>query len=162
MALLVYIHGKAYDLAGFRAAHPGGERWLEIVEGEDATALFESYHAMSKRRAWIEEKMAALEVHVELPLKIQKSSELYSFKQEGFYQSVAVRVRAQFPDGCRGIKAPWRTVAKNVGLIAFALCAMKLVSKLRVERARPCPRGRPGVAGGSAPWLGSSSGSRTR
>ena len=40
------IHGKMYDLDAFMKHHPGGSLILESTRGEDATAAFESYHAM--------------------------------------------------------------------------------------------------------------------
>lgn len=122
----MYIHGKAYDLAEFRASHPGGARWLDIVEGEDATALFESYHATSLRRSWIDNKLRSLEVEVVPPSKVQQSSRLYSFKEDDFYQTVAERVRAKFPSGTRGIKATRWTVAKNWCLVIFLIIAARL------------------------------------
>lgn len=46
--LYTKIHGRYYDLAGF--AHPGGCPALECARDRDATALFESYHALFRAR----------------------------------------------------------------------------------------------------------------
>ena len=41
------IYGKVYDLTEFKQYHPGGSLILDSVKGDrDATAAFESYHAM--------------------------------------------------------------------------------------------------------------------
>jgi fatty acid desaturase len=47
------LYGKRYDLAAFRAVHPGGELALLLGADRDATSLFEAYHlsdGVAKRR----------------------------------------------------------------------------------------------------------------
>jgi fatty acid desaturase len=41
------IHGKCYDLSKFKCQHPGGKEFLEMAQGSDCTATFESYHKNS-------------------------------------------------------------------------------------------------------------------
>jgi len=43
------IHGEAYDVSEFVARHPGGRAAIGLGAGRDCTAMFESYHALSKR-----------------------------------------------------------------------------------------------------------------
>merc|ERR1719414_2430510 len=113
--LLIYIHGRCYDVSSFADEHPGGRRWLDMVEGDDATALFESYHAPSSQRRWIDKKLETLRVvgHP-VPSRVQASSALYSFEPEGFYYTVARRLRERFPGGCRSLKASPLTACKDV------------------------------------------------
>lgn len=42
------IHGKSYDLRNFK--HPGGNISINLCDGKDGTALFESYHPVSDRQ----------------------------------------------------------------------------------------------------------------
>jgi fatty acid desaturase len=42
------IHGKTYDLTKFK--HPGGSIPINLCDGKDGTALFESYHPVSDRQ----------------------------------------------------------------------------------------------------------------
>lgn len=57
-SLVTRIHGRYYDLGGF--SHPGGCPALECARDRDATALFESYHAL----------------HRDLPAKVLRRYEL--------------------------------------------------------------------------------------
>ena len=41
------IHGKLYNLTNFK--HPGGIIPLHLINGEDSTCLFETYHPVSNR-----------------------------------------------------------------------------------------------------------------
>lgn len=43
--MLIRIHGQYYDLSKFN--HPGGPQALQVAEGRDATALYESHHQFS-------------------------------------------------------------------------------------------------------------------
>jgi len=43
------IHGKMYDLTKFN--HPGGIIPLYLIENNDGTCLFESYHPVSNRES---------------------------------------------------------------------------------------------------------------
>jgi delta11-fatty-acid desaturase len=47
-SLITRIHGRYYDVGGFE--HPGGCPALECARDRDATALFESYHALHRAR----------------------------------------------------------------------------------------------------------------
>jgi cytochrome b involved in lipid metabolism len=56
------VHGKYYDLDTFMKSHPGGTVVLKMSKGiEDATPLFESYHAFANR-GYIAKTMAPFEV----------------------------------------------------------------------------------------------------
>ena len=46
--LITQVHGRYYNLQGF--SHPGGCPALECARNRDATALFESYHALHRDR----------------------------------------------------------------------------------------------------------------
>ena len=50
--LVTRIHGKFYDLTEFASRHPGGPNALELVRDRDGTALFESYHPLTRDKAW--------------------------------------------------------------------------------------------------------------
>lgn len=45
----VGIHGVLYDASSFASLHPGGALFVHLVEGTDATALFESHHVHIER-----------------------------------------------------------------------------------------------------------------
>jgi fatty acid desaturase len=49
---ITLIHGKYYDLTRFRDQHPGGTVAMDLAADRDATALFESYHPLTRDRAW--------------------------------------------------------------------------------------------------------------
>jgi hypothetical protein len=44
------IHGKFFDLTNFR--HPGGPQTLSCAADRDATEIWESYHIMTRKKAW--------------------------------------------------------------------------------------------------------------
>src|SRR5690242_3433267 len=46
--LITKVHGRYYDVGSFD--HPGGCAALECARDRDATALFESYHALHRAR----------------------------------------------------------------------------------------------------------------
>lgn len=43
---LWYIHGRAYDLNTFKYRHPGGQRALNMMRGQDCSEMFEAYHSL--------------------------------------------------------------------------------------------------------------------
>src|SRR5262249_19321902 len=47
-SLITRIHGRYYDVGKFK--HPGGCPAIECARARDATALFESYHALYRTR----------------------------------------------------------------------------------------------------------------
>lgn len=48
-SLDIRIHGKWYDLSGWRRAHPGGEHWLDYYDGRDATEVMDAFHSVKGR-----------------------------------------------------------------------------------------------------------------
>ena len=84
----ISIHGKYYDLREFK--HPGGQEILELCKGEpDCSALFESYHAFCNMNK-IKKIMKQYEV------KVSDKKCLFSFSENGFYNTCKHRVRQHF------------------------------------------------------------------
>jgi len=48
--IVTKIHGKFYDLTNF--THPGGPQTLSLAADRDATEIWESYHIMTRKKAW--------------------------------------------------------------------------------------------------------------
>ena len=80
------IYGKVYDLTEFKQYHPGGSLIIDSVKGDrDATAAFESYHAMCD----IENIKIIMEKY-----RIKKDSiEDFQFNNKQFYYVLKSRVR---------------------------------------------------------------------
>ena len=84
----ILIHGKYYNLSKFK--HPGGREILELCKNEpDCSALFESYHAFSDMN-----KIKIIMKKYEVGLT--KKSSLFSFKEDGFYNTLKKRVNNYF------------------------------------------------------------------
>ena len=85
------IHNKYYDLSEFKYMHPGGCKILEECEGIDATAAFESYHALSNIG-----KIRAIMKNYEVSGILSASEQKYTFNEDDFYCVVRKRVREHF------------------------------------------------------------------
>jgi len=48
--IVTRIHGKYYDLTDFQ--HPGGPQTINLAADRDATEIWESYHQLTRTRAW--------------------------------------------------------------------------------------------------------------
>jgi linoleoyl-CoA desaturase len=82
------IHGKVYDLTSYLDKHPGGRLILESCQGEkDATAAFQSYHAMMNMDK-IKEIMKKYEVGT--------CSSKFNFNENGFYNDLKKKVKNYF------------------------------------------------------------------
>ena len=84
------IHGKVYDLTEFKQYHPGGSLILDSVKGDrDATAAFESYHAMSD----IDRIKSIMEKY-----RIDDfiCNQDFIFKNNGFYYTLKNKVKLYF------------------------------------------------------------------
>ena len=96
---LWFLHGKYYDLEEFIPFHPGGSTVLKMSMGlEDATPLFESYHAFANLE-YIRKAMKQYEVVDYVPSDAEtrsKTQTKYLFEENGFYKTVVRRVRAHF------------------------------------------------------------------
>lgn len=51
-SLDVRIHGKWYDLSGWRKAHPAGEHWIDYYDGRDATEVMDAFHSEKGRQMY--------------------------------------------------------------------------------------------------------------
>lgn len=49
-SLDVRIHGKWYDLSGWRKAHPAGVHWIDYYDGRDATEVMDGFHTEKGRQ----------------------------------------------------------------------------------------------------------------
>ena len=83
------IHGKIYDLTKFADIHPGGSLLLNSCKGnKDATAAFESYHALCDMKK-IQSIMKKYE--------IEGTSKCdFKFDNDGFYKIIKEKIRVYF------------------------------------------------------------------
>ena len=51
-SLDVRIHGKWYDLSGWRKGHPAGEHWIDYYDGRDATEVMDAFHSQKAREMY--------------------------------------------------------------------------------------------------------------
>ena len=51
-SLDVRIHGKWYDLSGWRKAHPAGPHWIDWYDGRDATEVMDAFHTQKGREMY--------------------------------------------------------------------------------------------------------------
>jgi len=98
-----------YNLDGFLEKHPGGPLMLEATRGEDATAAFESYHAMSDMSK-IRRIMEKYEVETDHSISPMQTR----FVDGEFYYVLRKEVSAYFK--ARGIShhANWFWVIKSI------------------------------------------------
>ena len=81
------IHGKVYDLKGFK--HPGGSEILKLCKNEpDCTALFESYHAFCDMT-----KIKTIMKQYEVELSNEEPKPLFNFSKSGFYNICREKVK---------------------------------------------------------------------
>jgi fatty acid desaturase len=81
------IHGKVYDLKGFK--HPGGTEILKLCKNEpDCTALFESYHAFCDMT-----KIKTIMKQYEVELSNEEPKPLFNFSKSGFYNICREKVK---------------------------------------------------------------------
>ena len=94
------LYGKKYDLDMYLPFHPGGSTILENTRGQsDITALFETYHAFSKK-TFYQEKLKGYEIQDQDQDKKENST--YDFTT---YRLLTERIRKIFPNR-KSIKAP--------------------------------------------------------
>lgn len=82
------IHGRYYDLEPFLLEHPGGRRFLEVVRGTDCTAVFESTHLHDRMPKAMLKRFYVADNPAYVPD--------YSWKEDGFYQTLKRRVQEHF------------------------------------------------------------------
>jgi len=87
---MIQIHDRYYNIEQFKEYHPGGSEILELCKNEpDCTALFESYHAFCNMNK-IKKIMKQYE------LKVSDKKCLFSFAENGFYNTCKNRVKQHF------------------------------------------------------------------
>ena len=100
------IHGNYYDLTDFLDKHPGGAIILNACKGDrDATAAFESYHAMSDMKK-IKQIMSKYKIEGEY-----KSS--FNFSEKGFYYLLKNKVNLYFKNKNQSHHADYYWVVKS-------------------------------------------------
>ena len=100
------IHGNYYDLTDFLDKHPGGAIILNACKGDlDATAAFESYHALSDMKK-IKQIMNKYKVEGEY-----KSS--FNFSEKGFYYLLKNKVNLYFKNKKLSHHADYYWVVKS-------------------------------------------------
>eukprot|EP00656_Telonema_subtile_P013742 TRINITY_DN16984_c0_g1_i1.p1 TRINITY_DN16984_c0_g1~~TRINITY_DN16984_c0_g1_i1.p1 ORF type:complete len:679 (-),score=137.71 TRINITY_DN16984_c0_g1_i1:168-2204(-) len=141
--LVLRIHGARYDLTKFASAHPGGRGILEsaaVTAKDDATALFESYHALSTRRAHIDKIMTTFK----LAGDVEAEPFPATFLNGGFYHTLREKVKAHLQ---QQQTQPTTISAHKVGALCMLKCcaflAVLLVSAWHITN---------GVALGSSNW----------
>ena len=112
------IHGKQYNLINFE--HPGGNEILDLCKHEpDCTALFESYHAFCNMKK-IQIIMKKYEVG-------ECDTKMFSFEEDGFYNTCKQRVRDSLLSKEDGTKAnlSWgMTVTCQIFIFTFCQYAL--------------------------------------
>ena len=109
-----FIDGKTYDLDKFLKIHPGGSIMLEATRGEDATAAFESYHAMCDMNK-IRQIMKKYEVENDGSISPTPTR----FVDGEFYDILRDRVKSYFKSRNLSHRSTWFWVVKamtQVGL----------------------------------------------
>ena len=103
-----HLYGKKYDLTDYISFHPGGETILKNTENEtDITALFETYHAFSRKEYYktVIEKYEILDEN-----NISESD--FDFTN---YNKLLERIKKRFPNR-NSIKATYEWYLQN-GLV---------------------------------------------
>jgi len=126
-SLLWFVDGNAYDLKGFVDKHPGGREALRLAQGTNCTELFRTYHLL---RAPGRVLLLKHLVHVDRtdPVFAELlAGSTFTFDEDGFYKTVAARVRAYFVDSGQTTGATWRwqvfAVASLIATIALSIPA---------------------------------------
>ena len=132
------IHGRYYDLAPFVGAHPGGTEMILLGRGHDCTELFEAIHSLS---------------HIDIHAMLSKyevtdksvppaPQEMFSFQPDGFYATLARRVKAYFDARGGNHKATsryWAQVAVTAALwLAFYVAALQTGSVASAVASAVC------------------------
>jgi len=95
------IHGQAYDLSGFHD-HPGGQEWLQLSAGRDATVLFETHHVrIGRARRRLNEFL----VPAGAPLAPPAAS--WDWRDDGFYATVRRRAEEILTGSCTDQGSSW-------------------------------------------------------
>jgi len=82
---LTWIHGRAHDVTEFEKVHPGGRVAMSMAIDRDATALFESYHPLSKRaRATLK----TLETTTTRPVPVKPEMPTLDWSNSKFMQEI--------------------------------------------------------------------------
>lgn len=88
------IHGKYYNLENFLDRHPGGKLLLNQCKNiDDATAAFESYHALCNM-----EKIQSIMKKYEIKNKNYEPE--FSFNNNDFYYTLKIKVQHYFKYNC--------------------------------------------------------------
>lgn len=113
--MIVSVYNNNYNLESFIDNHPGGRTVFDQLEpGDDATALFNSYHSNCSRNK------------IECMLKQYKVSKCehntkykqYSYRHNGFYRTVKRKVYEKYKN--KSMKATWFWCLKVVVFIYLA------------------------------------------
>ena len=93
-SLDVRIHGKWYDLSGWRKAHPAGTHWIDWYDGRDATEVMDAFHSEKGRKmverlpkskeqaATMLEAVAEPDTHVQIAFRELRDN----LEKEGWWQ----------------------------------------------------------------------------
>ena len=93
MKFITKIHGKTYDLTNFN--HPGGEIPLYLVDKQDGTALFESYHPVSDR-SMINKILSKYEIEDDNSIPEKQIYDFTKFNENPFVKEVREKVYDYF------------------------------------------------------------------
>ena len=89
------IHGKMYDLTKFN--HPGGIIPMYLIENNDGTCLFESYHPVSNRDALLK-ILEKYEINDDNSIEEQKVYDFNNFKNDPFVKELREKVYDYFKE----------------------------------------------------------------
>lgn len=103
---MIKIHDQYYDITNFLDKHPGGSKILESCIGIDATASFESYHALSDFQR-IHTIMKKYQTKPPTEPKDLIESAKYTFTTNDFYSDVKLKVNEYFKTNNRSTKWTW-------------------------------------------------------
>ena len=103
---LIKIHDQYYNVTNFLDKHPGGSKILESCIGIDATASFESYHALSDFQR-IRTIMKKYQTEPPTEPKDFIESAKYTFATNDFYSDVKLKVNEYFKTNKKSTKWTW-------------------------------------------------------
>ena len=83
MIIKTKIHGKMYDLTNFN--HPGGSIPLHLINGEDSTCMFETYHPVSNRNI-LKKTLAKYEIKDDHSIHEHRIYDFTDFETNPFVQ----------------------------------------------------------------------------
>mmetsp|Transcript_27228 Transcript_27228/g.52471 ORF Transcript_27228/g.52471 Transcript_27228/m.52471 type:complete len:431 (+) Transcript_27228:62-1354(+) len=96
------IHGHAFDLTDWIPRHPGGSLILLQVQGTDCTALFESYHALTKKP--VNEMLKKYYIRDAFSVEMDASC-MFNWEAMPKYKKIQEQVQCYFKN--TSSKAPW-------------------------------------------------------